>query len=149
MKDNKKSYGTQNDQNLKLLIALTRTNQAVHRRSAELFSKEGLTNSQFSVLEALYHKGSMTINQLIQTVLSTGGNMTVVIHNLEKDKLVSRCTNPEDKRSSLISITDEGKKKVEEVFPVHLRDLEKCFASLSSEQKNGLISLLKKLGTNT
>lgn len=144
---NKVSYGEQNDQNLKLLIALSRTTQAVHKRSAEIFNKGGLTTSQFSVLEALYHKGSMSINELIKTVLSTGGNMTVVINNLEKLRLVSRCINPEDKRSSLIAITDQGKSKVEEIFPQHLSDLENCFQTLSKDEKDYLVSLLKKIGT--
>ena len=73
--------------------------------------------------------------------------MTVVINNLKKDQMVYSYTNPEDKRSSVISITEKGKKKIEEIFPSHLKDLEECFKVLSIEEKQLLISLLKKLGT--
>jgi len=41
----------------------------------------------------------------------------------------------------------KGKKKIEEIFPNHLKDLEECFKVLSTEEKQNLISLLKKLGT--
>lgn len=131
--------------NLVLLIRLSRATQLVHKRSATLFNKGGLTTAQFSVLEVLYHRGNLTINEIIRGILSTGGNMTVVINNLEKEQMVERYTNPEDKRSSLISITEKGKKKVEEIFPSHVEDLKECFSILSTEEKQLLINLLRKI----
>lgn len=147
MENKKRNYGELNNLNLKLLIALTRATQMVHKRSSKIFGDGGLTTAQFSVLETLYHKGSMSINQIIQTVLSTGGNMTVVVNNLEKENLVTRYTNPEDKRSSVITITEKGKQKVEEIFPNHLIDLEEHFSKLTSEEKSLLIKTLKKINT--
>jgi DNA-binding MarR family transcriptional regulator len=47
----------------------------------------------------------------------------------------------------LISITEKGKKKVEEIFPEHLKDLEYSFVDLSVEEKQLLINLFKKIGT--
>ncbi|NTW72978.1 MAG: MarR family transcriptional regulator [Eubacteriaceae bacterium] len=139
------SYGELNNQNLKVLIALSRATKGVHKRSAKIFNKGGLTTAQFSVLEALYHKGSMTINQIIESVLSTGGNMTVIINNLEKEALVTRCSNPEDRRSSLVEITEKGSEYIRKIFPEHLKDLAECFEALASEEKMLLIRLLKKI----
>jgi MarR family transcriptional regulator, 2-MHQ and catechol-resistance regulon repressor len=144
---NKKSYGDSNDLNLKFFVTMTRATQAVHKRAANLFSKGGLTTAQFAVLETLYHKGDLTINEIIKSILSTSGNITVVICNLEKEQLVERYSNPEDKRSCLISITEKGKNKVEEIFPEHLKDLEYSFEDLSVEEKQLLINLFKKIGT--
>ncbi len=140
-------YGKLNNLNLRLLIALSRANKRVIKRSSAIFLAGGLTTAQFAVLDALYHKGSLCINQITQSILSTGGNMTVVINNMEKLKLISRCIDPEDKRSNLISITQEGRQKFEEIFPSHLKDLEKCFSVLTEEEKHNLISLLKKIGS--
>jgi len=137
-----------NSLNLRLLIALSRTNKKVLKRSAGIFTAGGLTTAQFAVLDVLYHKGSLSINQITQLVLSTGGNMTVVISNMEKNKLISRCVDPEDKRSNLISITEEGMHSFERIFPNHLKDLEKCFGPLSDEEKNILIALLKKISSD-
>lgn len=139
------NYGELNELNLKMLIALSRTTQAVHKRSSFVFKQGGLTTAQFSVLEALYHKGPMSINQIIHTVLSTPGNMTVVINNLERDGMVSRCDHPDDNRSVLVTITEMGRSRIEEIFPVHLKDLEENFAALSPTEKTQLIGLLKKL----
>ena len=147
MNNNKKSYGDSNDLNLKFSITMSRATQAVHKKSATLFSKGGLTTAQFAVLETLYHKGDLTINEIIKSILSTSGNITVVICNLEKEQLVERYANPEDKRSCLILITEKGKKKVEEIFPEHLKDLEYSFEDLSVEEKQLLIALFKKIGT--
>lgn len=142
---NTKNYGKLNTLNLKMLIALSRTTQAIHKRSSAIFKQGGLTIAQFSVLEALYHKGPMSINQIIQTILATPGNMTVVIGNLERDGLVSRCSHPDDNRSTLVTITDMGSARIEDIFPRHLKDLEENFAALTNEEKQQLIDLLKKL----
>lgn len=147
MKQTKTTYGQLNNQNLKVLIALSRTTQAIHKRTSGLVAKFGLTMSQFAVLEALYHKGSMNISEIIQSVLSTSGNMTVVINNLDKLELITKCTNPEDKRSSLISITEKGREIIEEIFPLHLKDLQVVFQTLSNEEKELLTATLKKIST--
>ena len=95
----------------------------------------------------LYHKGDLRICEIIDKVFSTSGNITVVINNLEKDQLVEKYIDPEDKRATLIRITDKGKKKIEEIFPIHLQDLEDHFSSLTTDEKKLLRVLLKKLGT--
>lgn len=144
---NKKYYGEENDLNLKVVIGISRANQAIQKQSAVTFKGGGLTTAQFAVLEALYHKGTLTIQEIINSILSTGGNMTVVINNLEKEKLVERHINPEDKRSNLIEITEKGKNIIEEIFPNHLQSLKEEFQVLTKEEKQTLITILKKLGT--
>lgn len=139
------SYGKQNDSILKAFIGLSRTSQGLHKRASSIFSKGGLTSSQFAVLEALYHKGDLTIQEIIDSILSSSGNMTVVVNNLEKDKMIERYVNPNDKRSCIITITAKGRQKVEEIFPIHLMDLEKSFEAITNEEKELLIKILKKI----
>lgn len=141
----KKHYGESNDLNLKTVIALSRTNNKLQKRSNTIFREAGLTTMQFSVLEVLYHKGDLKIGEIIKKILATGGNMTVVINNLEKEKLIEKCSDPTDSRASVISITDKGKKKMEEIFPKHLLDLETFFSKISEDEKKNLIQILKKL----
>lgn len=145
VQSSKRSYGEKNDENLKLLIGLTRATKTVHRRSADLFKKGGVTTSQFSVLETLYHKGPLTVNEIIESVLSTGGNITVVIQNLVKEEYVERGPHPQDQRCSLIQITPKGTEIVERIFPEHLTDLDDSFSALTSEEKHILRSLLRKV----
>lgn len=139
------TYGKQNDSNLKAFIAISRSTQALHKRAGSIFAKGGLTSTQFAVLEALYHKGDLTINEIIDSILSTSGNMTVVINNLEKESLIERFVNPKDKRSSVIAITQKGRQKIEEIFPLYLKDLENSFQVLSENEKQALVLILKKI----
>ncbi len=144
--DNKNiTYGKLSDLNLKTLIALSRTTNNVHKREYKTIKEGGLTVSQFSVLEVLYHKGDLKVAEIIDKTLSTGGNMTVVIENLVKDGLVTRYKDPEDKRINFISITKKGKDIIDEIFPKHIENINEIFSSLTIEEKQSLIGLLKKL----
>ncbi|SHI66606.1 MarR family winged helix-turn-helix transcriptional regulator [Parasporobacterium paucivorans] len=145
MKKNEISYGALNDSNLKVFICLSRATQALHKRAGKIFGEGGLTTSQFAVLEVLYHKGELTINEIIEKILSSSGNVTVVINNLEKDALIVRRINPADKRSWMISITEKGKQQIEEIFPSHLKDLGISFQNLTEEEKLTLISIARKI----
>ena len=143
--DIKTTYGELNNLNLKTLIALSRCTQKVHKKEYKTIKEGGLTVSQFSVLEVLYHKGDLRISGIIDKVLSTGGNMTVVIDNLVKENLVTRYFDPQDRRVNLISITEKGRNLISEIFPKHLENINEIFQVLSVEEKEKLISLLKKL----
>jgi DNA-binding MarR family transcriptional regulator len=143
---NKKSYGQQNDLNLKTLIILSKSFQSVRKREIKTIQEGGLTIAQFGVLEILYHKGDLRIGDIIEGTLSTGGNMTVVVDNLRKEGLVSRKVDPSDKRASLIGITEKGKECVEQLFPKHVENISQIFDVLSKDEKEKLIQLLKKLG---
>lgn len=141
----KKSYGKENDINLKLVIALMRTTLSDNRRMLNFLGQYDLTLAQFGVLEALYHLGDLRISELLEKTLSTGGNMTVVVKNLEKNGLVKRLQCSEDKRAYVISLTEEGTSLIEEVFPPHLDQLKLFFTRLTMDEKDQLFKLLKKL----
>lgn len=145
MKTNK-SYGEQNDLNLKTLVALSKSFQSVRKRETTTIREGGLTLPQFAVLEILYHKGDLRICDIIERTLSTGGNMTVVADNLAKDGLIERYPDPDDRRASLLSITDKGIQLMESIFPNHVSNISGIFNVLSAEEKKNLIILLKKLG---
>lgn len=145
MDKEKNTYGQLIDLNLKALIALSRCTHSVHRREYTTIKEAGLTVSQFAVLEVLYHKGDLRVSEIIEKILSTGGNMTVVIENLVKENLVKRCIDSKDKRVNLISITKEGTALIEEIFPKHLENINDVFSVLTTDEKKNLINLLKKL----
>ncbi|MDD7306387.1 MAG: MarR family transcriptional regulator [Peptoniphilaceae bacterium] len=141
-----KDYGIETNQNLKTLIALSRTFLSVRRRETKTIRAGGLTVAQFAVIEVLYHKGALPVQAITQKVLTTSGNMTMVIQNLRKMDMVEKLDNPKDKRSYLLKITDKGKKLFEEIFPPHLDNINEIFSVLDEREKNELIKILKKLG---
>lgn len=137
-----KNYET--NLNLSTLIVFTRAEQKIHKMEYETMKAVGLTSSQFAVLEVLYSKGDLKICEIIEKILTTSGNITVVIKNLEKDGLVSKHEDPSDKRSMLISITDKGKKIMDDIFPSHVDNINNIFSILTTEEKLELKKILKK-----
>ncbi len=134
----------ENKLTLSTLVVFTRAEHAIHKKELQTIKEGGLTVAQFGVLEALYNKGDLKICELIEKILTTSGNITVVIKNLEKDGLVRKSIDVEDKRSCIISLTDEGKNLIESILPKHIKNIKEIFEVLTDEEKIILKKILKK-----
>jgi MarR family transcriptional regulator, 2-MHQ and catechol-resistance regulon repressor len=132
---------------LDTFIKLTRCTNSILARLAERNTIGALTYSQFAVLEALYHLGPMTQSEVSQKVLKSGSNMTTVIDNLERDGLVRRERDAEDRRVIHVHLTESGSSKLEAVLPGHIAALVEEFSVLSASEQETLGALCKKLGT--
>lgn len=131
---------------LDLYIKLSRAAESVNQRVNRHLQDVHLTVSQFGVLEALYHLGPMTPGVLCDKILRSTGNLTLVIDNLEKRRLVARTQNPEDRRSTIIALTAAGGALIEEVFPHHVATVVQEMAVLTAEEQSQLAVLCRKLG---
>ena len=129
-----------------LITKLTRSLNAVERRTLCHLSEINLTESQFGVLEALYHLGPMCQKAVAGKVLKSTGNITTVIDNLEKRGLVRRQRSTEDRRYIQLHITDEGCDLIETFFPAHMQRLVQCFSVLTAAERRELARITKKLG---
>ena len=108
---------------------------------------EGLTVSQFGVLEAIFHLGPMYQRELGGKILKSSGNITMVVDNLEKRSLVERRRDRADRRYVSVHLTEKGKQLIEKIFPGHVERITQEFSVLSSEQKYELGRLCRALGT--
>lgn len=131
---------------LDTFIKLTRCTNSLLARLAERNTIGDLTWSQFAVLEALYHLGHMTQGEISAKVLKSGSNMTTVIDNLERDGLVRRERDANDRRVIHVHLTEAGSAKVEAVLPGHIAALVDEFKVLSPSEQETLGELCKKLG---
>ena len=131
---------------LNTFIKLTRCTNSLLARLAERNTVGDLTWSQFAVLEALYHLGQMTQGEISAKVLKSGSNMTTVIDNLERDGLVRRERDAQDRRVIHVHLTDEGSQKIAAVLPLHVAALVEEFSILSPKEQETLGELCKKLG---
>jgi MarR family 2-MHQ and catechol resistance regulon transcriptional repressor len=132
---------------LDTFIKLTRCTNSLLARLTERNTIGDLTYSQFAVLEALYHLGSLTQGEISAKVLKSGSNMTTVIDNLERDGLVCRERDAHDRRLIHVHLTEAGSNKVEAVLPGHVAALVEEFSVLSASEQETLGALCKKLGT--
>lgn len=108
--------------------------------------QQGLTLSQFGVLEVLVHVGPISVKEIGQKLLLTTSNLVTVIDNLVKQELVQRVPSEHDRRSIIIHLTDKGRGFIEPIFKNHLEELLNAFSVLEEHQLETLGSLSKDLG---
>ncbi|GMU53141.1 MAG: hypothetical protein AMXMBFR33_22870 [Candidatus Xenobia bacterium] len=131
---------------LNAFIKLQRAVESLNGRLQPELTRAGLTVSQFGVLEALLHLGPMCQKELGQKLLQSGGNITMVINNLEKRNLVKRTRDRQDRRYVQVALTAEGRKLIVELFPHHARSIADQMEVLSAAEQDSLALLCKRLG---
>lgn len=107
----------------------------------------GLSLGQFAVLEALYHLGALNLGDLARRILTSSGNLTLVVDNLEKRGLVRRRQQGRDKRFVTATITPAGRRLIARIFPEHVRHITEVMGRLSAADQELLGTLCRKLGT--
>ncbi len=131
---------------LNAFININRAVDSIGIRISKKRSDRGLTQSQFGVLEALLHLGPLCQKEIAQKLLVSGGNITMVIDNLEKRSLVKRIRSEQDRRYFNVQLTKEGESLIKDIFPEHVKAIVKEFESLTQEEQITLRNLSRKLG---
>ncbi len=131
---------------LRLWIALARCYVTFSRAVACKVAEYDLTAPQFGVLEALYHLGPLSLGELAEKLLVTGGNVTYVMDRLEALGLVVRERSGDDRRVVRAHLTTKGQQTIAGVFPGHVKFVRGLVDPLSPEEQQTLRTLLKKLG---
>ncbi|PYX62499.1 MAG: MarR family transcriptional regulator [Acidobacteria bacterium] len=106
----------------------------------------GLCLTDFAALEALLHKGPLTISEIQDKVRLASGSMTAAVDRLEKLGLVERRASPSDRRARVVHLTAEGKRLAASSFERHAKDLEALMSALSQKEMEQLHGSLRKLG---
>lgn len=127
-------------------IKLTRAAESVLDRTNAHLAAHNLTTTQFGVLEALYHLGTLSQVELARKLLKSTGNVTTVLQNLEKRALISRVRDQADQRYVQVSITPEGQRLLESILPAHFDGIVADLSVLTAEEQETLACLCRKLG---
>jgi MarR family transcriptional regulator, 2-MHQ and catechol-resistance regulon repressor len=127
-------------------VRLMRAANSARSHASRHLGDSGLTLTQFAVLEALYHLGAMSLSDIAEKVLTTGGNLTMVAGNLERDALVKRQRSPQDGRRQILALTLKGKSLMRRVFPIHAAAITEFMAALNAQELEQLGDLCRDLG---
>src|ERR1035438_1417938 len=119
-------------------VRLTRAANSARTHASRHLVGTGLTLTQLAVLEALYHLGPMSLSDIAQKILTTGGNLTMVVGNLEKMGLAHRQKCPEDRRQLIVVLSSKGKALIRKIFPEHAAAIAEFMAALSPTQQDEL-----------
>jgi len=131
---------------LSTYVKLMRAAESITSRVHKHLSSVGLTVSQFGVLEAIYHLGPLSQKDLGRKILRSSGNITMVIDNLEKRRLVRRERDASDRRMFIVHLTEDGRKLIDRIFPPHAALITSELSVLNATDQKILGDLCKKVG---
>ena len=112
------------------------------------FAALGLNDGDYGVLVALRRAGApneLTPSELARQRMMTSGGMTAAIDRLERQALVARSPNPNDRRGTLIALTAHGREVVDRAMEVHSQAEQQLVASLDERERTQLRTLLRTL----
>jgi len=127
-------------------IKLVRAFESISSRLYMKLDKEGLTESQFYLLDVLYHCGSMNQKELGKKIFRSEGNITMVVNNLERRNLIKKKQNPDDKRIFIIKLKTEGKELYEKVFPKFLKAMMREFEGIKEKEHKEFQKICRRIG---
>lgn len=131
---------------LKLYVVLSRAHMAVERHAQADIGIHGLSQGEFAIMEALYHRGPLLLGEVQRKILVSSGGVTYLVDRLEADGLVERRPCESDRRARYAALTKKGEQLMRKIFPTHAAALEQALSGLSTAEKKQAIDLLRKLG---
>ena len=130
-----------------VFLVLWKASSAAKAYAEKSISELQMCGSDFAVLEALLHKGSLPVNEIGKKVQLTSGSITVAVDRLQKKGLVERRAHGTDRRARMVHLTKSGRTLITRIYADHAADMERlAAASLTRAERKTLIGLLKKIG---
>lgn len=116
---------------LQTIRKLANAYQSFEQISDKNIRKIGITPGQFDVLATLGNQPPMSCKELAEKTLMVKGNLTVILDALLKKGLIHRNINPNDARSTMVSLTKDGEKFFVDIFYQHMNYLQPLADSFS------------------
>lgn len=114
---------------------------------SSIIRSSDLTVAEAHAIEVLGQHGRMNMKSLAQRLGVTTGTTTVTVDKLEKKDYACREATREDRRVTLISLTEKGKKAFEEHHKFHHHLTEQMLSVLSEDEINQLLTILTKINS--
>lgn len=131
---------------LKLWVVLARSHNALAEVLKADIERHDLTQAEFAVMEALYHKGPQLLGEIQKLILVSSGGMTFLVDRLAKRGLAERKECPSDRRARYAALTRKGEKMMDSIFPEHAAVIHRAMNGLKSAEQRELTTLLRTLG---
>jgi DNA-binding MarR family transcriptional regulator len=126
------------------LRALSFTSTVERRLRSRLHAGFGVTLLRFDVMAALYDVPEDLSMAVVPRLMVSNGNVTGTVERLDREELVRRWTNPDDRRSPLVRLTDSGRTTFKEMADAHEGWTVSMLSGLSEEKVEQLNCLLGK-----
>ena len=131
---------------LRLLSCTTRVEDKIRQKLRESFD---ITLPRFDLMAQLErHPDGLSMGELSRRMMVTGGNITTIVDQLEKEKLVLRVVGVNDRRSFTVKLTQAGKDAFTDMAIAHEAWVADMFEGLSVDQQSQLYTLLGTMKKN-
>jgi len=131
---------------LRLLSCTTRVEDKIRQKLRESFD---ITLPRFDLMAQLErHPDGLSMGELSRRMMVTGGNITTIVDQLEKEKLVLREVGANDRRSFTVKLTQAGKDAFTNMAIAHEAWVADMFEGLSVDQQSQLYTLLGAMKKN-
>lgn len=136
---------------MQILSRVSRLTRRLDLMRRKAFGTQALEAWEFDVLAALRRSGApyaLTPGALMEETLVASGTMTNRIDRLEQSGLVVRTPSEQDRRAVLVSLTPQGRERVDEALRTLVAFEDSFLAGLSATERGDLAGLLRKLLTS-
>jgi DNA-binding MarR family transcriptional regulator len=132
---------------LRLWLRLLTCSQLIERHvRSRLRSRFGITLPRFDLMSQLErHPEGLKMNEISRLLMVTGGNVTAIVDQLEKEGLVERFDEPADRRAFRIHLTRAGERSFGEMAREHEEWVVGLLAGLSRKEQDDLLKLLARV----
>ena len=132
---------------LRLLSCTTRIEDTIRQRLREQF---GITLPRFDLMAQLEREAQgLSMSELSRRMMVTGGNVTSIVDQLEKEQLVQRQTQVGDRRSFTVSLTEAGRSAFAAMALAHEGWVVELLSPLAEPEQTQLHHLLGTLKSGT
>lgn len=129
------------------LLRLVRLGGHLRREMEEVAAAEGLVFGQAQSLVTLrfYEPEATTPTEVMAATTLTSGAVTAVLDKLEGRRLLERHADPDDRRGTLLRLTESGRATADRIIVARLARNERWLAPLSTAERRTLSELLRKM----
>lgn len=131
-----------------VLSRVGRLSHHLDRARREAFRRTEIEPWEWDVLSALRRAGEpyqLSPKQLLQQTLVSSGTMTNRIDRLKERGLVKRSTDPSDRRGALVTLTEEGRTRVDAAITRLIDSEADLLSGMPMNEQERLATLLRHL----
>ena len=132
---------------LRIWLRLLTCTQLIERRVRSRLREDFATTlPRFDLMAQLErHREGLRMSALSRLLMVTGGNITAIVDQLEKERLVERLDEPDDRRAFRIRLTRAGEKTFADMARAHEEWVVELLSGLSKREQDELLKLLAKV----
>lgn len=128
-------------------LHLLRTSDAVSEAGMEHLGRHQISEGRFNILMLLNREPGEPSSPAVLAEMTgvSRASMSGVLDTLERDGLVTRTSDPEDRRGILVLLTPAGRALIDEVCPGYFTRVAEIIQPLDPAERKQLVALLKKI----